>query len=182
MIKLDGLEGLEFKHGVNDCYSVMRSFYAMNFDLHFPDWARPDSWWEPDAEGKHLNLYLDNFHELGFVLFDGHPRDRLPGDVILMAIRSPVANHGAVLLPDGKILHHLVGQRSIVESYQRPLYRDTTVAVLRHPKVDGNKLLTESMVDAWDLIPQRIRDQIAEYREQAQPLPAPGTPGASTDA
>lgn len=165
MIKLDGLEGRTFKHGVSDCYAVMRDFYALNFGLDFPDWARPDDWWEPDAEGKHLNLYLDHYHELGFDLFHGDPRDRQPGDVILMAIRSPVANHGGVLLPGEKILHHLVGQLSIVESYNRPLFRDTTVAVLRHPKVDPSQLVAEVEVDVLDLVPKRIRDQIEDARQ-----------------
>lgn len=166
MIKTEGLLGLEFKHGVTDCYSVMRSFYALNFGLEFPDWARPDEWWEPDREtGQHLNLYLDHYRDLGFELFHGRPAERHPGDVILMAIRAPVANHGAILLPNDRILHHLVGQVSCIESYNRPLFRDTTVAVLRHPKVDGAALETASTIDAWDLIPQRIRDQLEDARQ-----------------
>lgn len=171
MIKLDGLEGREFKHGVTDCYAVMRDFYRLNFGLEFPDVARPDDWWEPDpVTGEHLNLYMDLYRELGFGLVHDRPSNWLPGDVILMAIRSPVANHGAILLPGEKILHHLVGQRSIVESYNRPLYRDTTVAVLRHPKVDGAKLVAETEIDAWDLVPQRIREQIEAAREPELPL------------
>lgn len=165
MIDTAGLLGREFKHGTNDCFSLMREFYAKNFGIDVPDVARPDDWWEPDAEGKSLNLYLDLYHEVGFDLFTGHPRDRLPGDVILMAIRSRVANHGAILLPGEKILHHLVGQVSCIESYNRPLFRDTTVAVLRHPQVDGKALIQETQVDAWDLVPQRIRDQIEATRQ-----------------
>ncbi|QEE37934.1 MULTISPECIES: NlpC/P60 family protein [unclassified Methylobacterium] len=160
-----GLLGRKFKHGEHDCFSLMREFYATNFGIQVPDVARPNDWWEPDAEGKTLNLYLDLYHEVGFGLFTGHPRNRLPGDVILMAIRSPVANHGAILLPGEMILHHLAGQVSTIESYNRPLFRDTTVAVLRHPEVDGAKLVQETEIDAWDLVPQRVRDQLEEARQ-----------------
>lgn len=164
-MKTAGLLGREFKHGEHDCFSLMREFYATNFGIQVPDVARPDDWWEPDAEGKTLNLYLDLYSEVGFGLFTGHSRDRLPGDVILMAIRSPVANHGVILLPGEKILHHLAGQVSCIESYNRPLFRDTTVAVLRHPQVDGTKLVQETEIDAWDLVPQRVRDQLKEARQ-----------------
>lgn len=164
-MKTDGLLGREFKHGSTDCFGLMRDFYRMNFGIEVPDVARPDEWWEPDAEGKHLNLYLDFYGEVGFTLFTGHPRQRLPGDVLLMAIRSPVANHGAILLPGERIIHHLAGQLSTIESYNRPLYRDTTVAVLRHPEVDGAKLVEASEIDAWDLVPQRVRDQLEDARQ-----------------
>lgn len=165
MIKTDGLLGLEFEHGVNDCYSLMRRFYAMNFGIDVPDLARPDSWWDKDAHGKSLNLYLDHYAWAGFGLVHGRPQDWLPGDVILMAIRSEVANHGAILLPRGQILHHFLGALSQIEPYSRPLWRDTTVAVLRHPQVDGTKFLQETEIDAMELVPQRIRDVIEDARQ-----------------
>ncbi len=82
-----------------------------------------------------------------------------------MAIRAPVANHGAILLPGEKILHHLAGQVSCIESYNPP-------AVPRHhrrrapaPEVDGSKLVSETEIDAWDLVPQRIRDHLEDARQ-----------------
>ncbi|BAQ50283.1 NlpC/P60 family protein [Methylobacterium aquaticum] len=166
MIKTDGLLGREFKHGESDCYSLMRDFYRLNFGIEVPDLARPDSWWEPDAEGRHLNLYLDHYQWAGFGLVTSmQPSDWLPGDVLLMAIRSEVANHGAILLPDGKIIHHFAGSLSQIEPYSRPIWRDTTVAILRHPEVDGSKLVDETEIDAWDLIPQRVREKLEEARQ-----------------
>ena len=166
MIKLDGLEGREFIHGSVDCFGLLRDFYKLNFNIDTPDIARPDEWWEPDENGNHLNLYMDHFHECGFSLFNGHPRHRQPGDVILMAIRSPVANHGAVLFPGEMILHHLVGQRSGIESYNRPLYRDTTVGVLRHPAVDPNAFFQEVEIDVMTLVPEHIRKEVEAARQE----------------
>jgi len=165
MIKTDGLLGREFKHGEQDCYSLMRDFYRMNFGIEVPDIARPDNWWEPDAAGKTLSLYLDNYVWAGFRLHTLHPKDWLPGDVILMAIRSEVANHGAILLPSGEIIHHFYGQLSEIGTYNRPIWRDNTVALLRHPDVDPSVLLQETEIDAWELVPQRVRDKLEEGRQ-----------------
>lgn len=166
MIKFEGLLGREFKHGESDCYSLMRDFYRMNFGIEVPDLARPDNWWEPDGEGKHLNLYLDHYQWAGFSLITSlNPRDWLPGDVILMAIRSSVANHGAILLPGEKIIHHFHSNLSQIDPYSRPIWRDNTVAILRHPEVDGSKLVEETEIDAMELVPQRIRDMIEDSRQ-----------------
>ena len=54
---------------------------------------------------------------------------------------------------------------SQIEPYSRPLWRDTTVAVLRHPQVDGTKFLQETEIDAMELVPQRIRDMIEDARQ-----------------
>lgn len=165
-MKLDGLLGREFSHGVNDCYSVMCDFFKLNFGLEFPNVARPNDWWEPDpATGKSMNIYMDGYRELGFEIVHDHPLNWRPGDVILMAVRSAVANHGGILLPGGKILHHLVGQVSCIEDFNRPFFRNQMVAVLRHPKVDPAILAQETEIDAWELVPQRIRDQLEESRQ-----------------
>lgn len=165
-MKLDGLFGREFEHGRTDCYAVMRDFFRLNFDLEFPDVARPENWWEPDpVTGRSMNIYMDGYRDLGFELVNEHPMLWRPGDIILMAVRSAVANHGGILLPGGKILHHLVGQLSCIEDYSRPFFRNQTVAVLRHPGADHTRLLVETEIDAWDLIPKRVRDRIEESRQ-----------------
>lgn len=164
-MKLDGLLGRTFDHGRTDCYSLMCDFFRLNFGLEFPDVVRPNDWWEPDAQGRTMNIYMDGYRELGFELVNEHPMLWRPGDVILMAVRSSVANHGGILLPGGKILHHLYGQISCIEDYSRPFFRNQTVAVLRHPGVDHTKLAVENEIDAWDLVPQRVRDRLEQDRQ-----------------
>ncbi|WP_405051537.1 NlpC/P60 family protein [Silvimonas sp.] len=53
---------------------------------------------------------MTHFAEAGFVRVND---DLQPGDVILMQVRSPHdANHSAVYLGDGFMLHHLYGRLS----------------------------------------------------------------------
>lgn len=114
------LMGRVFLHGVTDCYTFVRDWYA-ELGIALPDFARTDNWWE---NGE--NLYLENFAKAGFEQV-AEPQD---GDVLLMTIGSSVPNHGAIYCGDA-IEHHLYGRLSCREVYGQ-FYRDRTTHVLRH--------------------------------------------------
>lgn len=107
----DGVEkapliGRMFIHGIQDCYSLIRDYYQMELGIELMEAPREDNWWENDE-----NMYLDNFVRAGFE----RVMDLQPHDVILMNIRSPVPNHGAVYTGGDTILHHLAGRTSDME-------------------------------------------------------------------
>lgn len=102
------LVGREWSHGVLDCYSLIRDWFAQERGITLPDYARKDEWW---LRGE--NLYVEHFREAGFVEID--PADLQPGDGILMRVCSPVTNHGAVYLGDNYIIHHVQGRLSCRE-------------------------------------------------------------------
>lgn len=116
------LVGREFSHGVLDCYTIVRDWYARERHIILPDYTRSDEWW---AHGQ--NLYLENFRDAGFV--DG--AELHVGAVLLMQIASPVPNHAAVYLGDDMILHHLHGRLSSRDVYGG-MFRKHTVKVLRY--------------------------------------------------
>ena len=140
----DSYCGREFEHGQQDCYSLVRDFYRSEYGLELNDYARPDNWWNSG-----LNLYMDNFSKEGFQLLDVLPREWERGDLFLMAIGSAVACHAAIYLGDGKILHHFVGRRSNIEPY-RGLWRNQTVAVIRHPEVAAKQIRQPTRMDLCD--------------------------------
>lgn len=141
MIKYDHLLGLEFKHGTRDCYELARDFYRDNFQIELEPIARPDKWWDHG-----LNLYMDLFRSQGFEVIHCLPRDIRVGDGFLMAVyvdgarqtplenKSRVANHCAIHVGQGRILHHVYGRLSDVENY-KGVWFNTTVAILRHKDV-----------------------------------------------
>jgi cell wall-associated NlpC family hydrolase len=51
-----------------------------------------------------------------------------------MQIHASVPNHGAVLLEDGKILHHVIGRLSCRDIYG-DYWRRVTVHVIRHKEL-----------------------------------------------
>ena len=115
----------EWCHGVLDCYSLVRDYYARELAIALPDFERPHEWWFAGAD-----LYREHYREAGFVLL---PQDAPLAlhDCLGMQIASPVWNHTGVLVDDNAVLHHLEGRLSSRDVYGG-YYRDHTVAVARH--------------------------------------------------
>lgn len=137
------LLGRSFQFGVVDCYTMLRDFYKLNYDIDMPDYARPERFWD-----QGLDLYMDHYEECGFELVHENPRYFRPGDVSLAAIQSSLANHAMIHLGDGRIVHHFIGRLSEVGFY-RGIWRNHTVATIRHKDVEQQN---ELRVDLASLI------------------------------
>ena len=120
------LTGRVFAHGLLDCYSLIRDYYWLTLGIQLPDFPRVDDWWH-----KGQNLYMEGFESAGFVRVDGEPRLH---DGLLMQMRSPVPNHGAVYVGDGYVLQHLVGRLSSRDVYGGWLQKHHT-HTLRHRRL-----------------------------------------------
>lgn len=155
MLKYDHLTNLQFSYKNQNCYHLVRSFYADNFGVQLPNYAGPKEFWEHG-----LDLYIDRSRKCGFYFLDCHPSEYQPGDVILCAIKSGVANHIGVLVENGQVLHHLWGRLSTVESY-RDLLRNTTVAILRHKDIKLTQ--TETTANLLDLVSPSVKRKLDEY-------------------
>lgn len=132
--ELSRFVGLDFHHGVTDCYGLIRLFYREIFDVELNDYARPDEWWN-----NGYNLYMDYFERENFrVVPEDLQRYWQFGDVILMAIQSEVPCHAGIYLGDGRILHHFYGRKSCIENYCR-IWKNTTTAVIRHKDIKITK-------------------------------------------
>ncbi len=96
------LVGRPFRHGVTDCYSLARDFYRLELGVALPDYPRSWGWWLADPD---QDLYMRHFASAGFREVDGLSAE--VGDIALMQVRSRVANHAAVYLGSGMVLHQL---------------------------------------------------------------------------
>ena len=89
-----------FRHGVTDCYSLIRDWYRVERNILLPEFPRDWNWWL--VKGR--DMYLKGFREAGFRVVDrALPR---VGDGILFRIRSDTPNHAAVVVDDRFMLHH----------------------------------------------------------------------------
>ena len=159
-MKYDHLIGREFDYKTQNCYHLVRAFYADNFEIHLPNYACPKDFW---AHG--LDLYWDMYRKNGFEVLDCHPSEYRVGDVFLMAIKSEVANHIGVLVDQNQMLHHLWGNLSTVDSY-RALLRNTTVGVFRHR--DVKITTTETAVNLLDLVSPSVRRKLDDHLAASQ--------------
>lgn len=98
-VEVPPLVGRGFRHGVTDCYALIRDYYRLELGITLPIGARSWEWW---LDGE--DLYTENFGPAGFHRIEAH--EAKPGDVWLAQIRSPVPNHGGILLENGLGLHH----------------------------------------------------------------------------
>lgn len=127
------LIGRTWAHGVLDCYSIIRDWYATERGIELPDFERHDDWWKNGG-----NIYVENFESAGFYRLVDQPLET--GDVLLLQVLSRVPNHGAVYLGNEKILHHLYNRLSCIEVYAG-YWRKHSVYHLRY----GNKTENHSI-------------------------------------
>lgn len=121
------LVGREFAHGVLDCYSLVRDFYARELGVQLSQYEREDDWWSKGQE-----LYsMERLQAEGFYPIPNEPRR---GDMILMQVRSQVPNHAGVYLGDGTMLHHMHGRLSEVVPYGG-MWAERTRHIVRHREV-----------------------------------------------
>ena len=106
------LEGREFIHGINDCYSLIRDWFKINKNITLPNFARGIEWW---LAGK--NLYDENFEQVGF--YEIPIEEATIGDCVMMKAASPVTNHAAVIVGTNQIMHHLFNRLSGVDSLSK---------------------------------------------------------------
>lgn len=103
------LRGRVFEYGAADCGALIRdAFMLMGIDL--PDHKRGDI--DDDAEHEYLRKH---FERVGFVRVSDGLRG---GDVILTSYGGH-ANHAALYLGDGQILHHAYNQLSRREPFNQ---------------------------------------------------------------
>lgn len=118
------LEGRQFAHGILDCFTLFKDFLWREYRVRVSDYDREDDWWNNGGD-----LYsIDRLNAEGFFQIKDDPRR---GDIILMNVRSKVANHAAVYLGDGTILHHLHGRLSRKEAYGG-YWAERTMLTVRH--------------------------------------------------
>jgi len=99
------LVGRTFHHAITDCYELIRDFYRTEKNKLLPQFPRDWSWW---AQG--LDLYTDGFPTARFHRVSSE--EVREGDVVLFSVRSNVSNHGGIIRPNGKILHHVTSREA----------------------------------------------------------------------
>lgn len=119
--------GREFCHGVLDCYTLVQDWYWRELRIELPDAEREDEWWTTGQD-----LYMQGFAAAGFLQVTGLPQRH---DLALMQVLSNVANHAAVFVGGGNILHHLFGRLSGHDVYGGYWERHTLALVRHHSLV-----------------------------------------------
>jgi proteasome lid subunit RPN8/RPN11 len=107
------LIGRGFRHGVHDCYSLLRDYYGTVRNDPIIDQPRDWNWWDPRRpNGGRLDLYRDYFDKAGFRKISVAEATE-PGDGLIMAFNFTVPMHGMVVWDRDMLLHHPAGMRPV---------------------------------------------------------------------
>lgn len=95
------LLGRTFRHGVTDCYALIRDWYKETEKIDLPEFPREWMWWKTGGD-----MYRLLSANAGFRQFRGGDKPR-KGDVFLASIMSKgVVNHAGIYLGNDLIVHH----------------------------------------------------------------------------
>jgi cell wall-associated NlpC family hydrolase len=122
MVNYRSLIGIPWEYGVNDCFSLVRQYYALA-GVALPDFKRPD-----DLESSH-SIFLEHAAALGFV--ETTLDQIMAGDVLIMRLGTDAPMHAAIYVGDQQILHQRMNCLSGLDSLSC-YYRRRTSAVFRY--------------------------------------------------
>lgn len=144
MSNYSNLVGLPYIDGLQDCYSCMRRYYSQVWGIELPNFARPNQFWEDPT----MDLYA-LYKMTGFVSVEDNVFQI--GDAVLMPIRTTNNSHGAVLVEDNELLHHLPNQLSSLAPL-RPKWINRVTVHLRHPRVTEAQKSEQTQVHLHEVI------------------------------
>ena len=122
MVNYQPLIGKPWKYGEQDCYTLVRAWFAL-WGVNLPDFERPVDLQRTDS------IFLRHAATLGFKEVDLDSRRE--GDVLIMRLGTRTPMHAAIYLKDDRILHQRMNSVSAIEPLTR-YYRDRVSAVYRH--------------------------------------------------
>jgi cell wall-associated NlpC family hydrolase len=108
----DDVKNLPFRHGVSDCYSLVRDWYKID-GTELPDFPRAWKWW------KTSDLLTESFESAGFRRL-AVDEPKLIGDVICIGVKTDIPHHCAIYLGNDRILHH-PGARLPYDPHRKPM-------------------------------------------------------------
>ena len=119
----DSLLGRPFNYGVDDCFTLVKDFYWINYKVNIPNLVRVHSL-KPDYSDS-LKHYAPKY----FNVIEDKSK-MIAGDWLLFNIEGAVMNHAAIFIGEGKILHYGVDRLSAISKLS-PFYAKSLFKVLR---------------------------------------------------
>ena len=155
MLNYENLIGLPYVDGDQDCYGLLRQYYAQVYGLRLRNYARPIEF------ADYLNLIADNFTREGFQICETSLDQLEVGDGLLFCLnRHKYVNHVGAFVGNGWMLHHLYNQPSQKDALTTS-WRRRVVSVVRHPDISEQNKLLPTQVNFLDLLPPHVKARYA---------------------
>lgn len=149
--KYQHLLNIPYEDGAKDCYGLIRQFYKDEYGLVLRNYARPI-----DIFKSGRDLISENFQREGFEITEQNFRDLQFGDVLLIAIASPIMNHVGVYVGNQQFLHHLYNRPSSADNYSTA-WQERTLSIARHPFVTEKNDSRAVNIDLFEMLPPHVK-------------------------
>lgn len=145
MSKYDSYLGLGYLEGKHDCLSIIRKYYLQEWGIRIPNFARPNKFWNDPS----MDFYRMYFRMCGFKLIFDEPL--AVGDLLIMPLNTKLDTHGAIVVENNQILHHLPGGRSCLDPLN-PRWANRANMIVRHPRVTAQQVANKKQVHLHEVI------------------------------
>ncbi len=99
------LLGRPFRFGVTDCYALVRDALLGLYGITAGDYPRGRGFWRWDDKTPPRDLFAAHLEREGWTIESDDLADAREGDVLLFRAHADVANHCALYLGDGLMIH-----------------------------------------------------------------------------
>lgn len=153
------LLGATYDDGNRDCYGLCRRFYAENYDIELPDYAR-----SADFVYDGFNQVEQYLVEIDFKVVDVAPSRLEFGDALFFNVpnaqRYTQVNHLGVYVGNGLFIHHLF-DKTAQEDPLTDAWKRRILAVARNDLVtaENRKWHAANAVDLLSLLPEHVKRQ-----------------------
>lgn len=100
------LIGRGFRHGVTDCYALVRDYFEDKLGVVLRDYPRNWEWWNEGGDFYERYFVTEGF----FKIDESEVREN---DCFMACIRSKTPNHGGIYVGNSLILHHLTSRLAV---------------------------------------------------------------------
>lgn len=116
--------GRPYIYGIFDCYTLFRDYFSKEKNINVT-WNidRPYEWWK-DRQSFFVEFAQPNN-------FKEQTSDLKKHDVLTFGLNCSIANHIAIYMGDGKILHHMYERYSCIEELTKGM-KQNLKQILRH--------------------------------------------------
>ena len=156
---MDELLHLTYIPEVNDCYQIVRRYFAF-LGIELTDYAFPSDFWEFED-----SMYERLFERTGFINVDTDQWVPAINDVIMVPgnLRCSFPTHIGVLVEDNKILHHYTGRRSELTPF-KGIWRTPSRVVRHRDLVQSSVATSTKLIDLKEIMPDHVRRRIESIK------------------
>lgn len=124
------LERRQFAWFTDDCFSIVRDWYALNTDIRLPNFTRPWEFWREPIN----NVIEEGLATIPFATKLPTEKAQVGDAVAFAVVGSPIVNHVGVIVGENELLHIFPNEGYYAHTVRWDLWKHKARFVVRFTK------------------------------------------------